>query len=86
MLKLKVGISQLWSPNKVWFMQEHIDHIVLAVLGVLGAIGGIICAHYGMKDPSTWLFGQATGFFGALLLRLNGQRGVVPNGQSKDQQ
>lgn len=63
------------------FWKEHFDHLLLGALAVLSAGTGVFCDvhHYG--DASKWLYGQAGGFAGALMLRMNGPR---PNPQGPE--
>lgn len=66
------------------FWKEHFDHFLLATLAVLSAGTGVWCDIHGHTDASKWLYGQAGGFAGALMLRMN-QRppsgpGSVPTG------
>jgi hypothetical protein len=53
------------------FLKEHFDHFLLATLAVLSAGVGVWCDIHGHADASKWLYGQAGGFTGALMLRMN---------------
>jgi hypothetical protein len=67
------------------FWREHFDHILLVLLGVIGGIGGIICASHHMDKPSEWCFVEAAAALSALLMRMNGPRVTLPNGQTPTQ-
>jgi len=53
------------------FFRDHFDHFLLAALAVLSGVAGVWCLAHGLKDASQWLFGQAGGLIGALMLRMN---------------
>lgn len=69
------------------FLKEHFDHFLLATLAAASAATGVWCDIHGHSDASKWLYGQAGGFTGALMLRMNGQNRPqasdpkIPNGQ-----
>lgn len=56
------------------FWKEHFDHLLLAGLAILSAGVGVWCDVHHFPDASKWLYGQAGGFAGALMLRMNATR------------
>jgi hypothetical protein len=60
------------------FWKEHFDHLLLAGMAILSAGTGVFCDTHGHTDASKWLYGQAGGFAGALMLRMNGIRPNAP--------
>jgi len=56
------------------FIKAHFDHILLALLAILSAATGVWCDVHRLEGGK-WFYGQATGFTGALMLRMNGPRG-----------
>jgi hypothetical protein len=61
------------------FWKEHFELMLLAVLAILSATAGVLCDVHHVADASKWLYGQAGGFTGALMLRMNSQRPQIPN-------
>lgn len=59
------------------FLREHFDHFVLAGLAVASAVAGVWCEIHNLT-ASKWMFGQATGFASALMLRMNAQKHTEP--------
>ncbi len=62
------------------FWKEHFDHFLLLGLGLASAGAAVWCDAHHMPDASKWLYGQATGFSGALMLRLNARNQGTPQG------